>query len=127
MLAKRGGNGTNSTITVRKVSNGIGVERIFPLQLPTITAIEVVKQLKVRRAKLYYMRDYGKKIKEVDARVAQKPFCADVAPACGRQGIGIINTSAGGGIWYTCLPAGRRAGLRLYETLCICTAKQNKW
>ncbi|HAO81584.1 MAG: 50S ribosomal protein L19 [Parcubacteria group bacterium GW2011_GWD2_43_10] len=70
VLAKRGGNGTNSTITVRKVSNGIGVERIFPLQLPTITAIEVVKQLKVRRAKLYYMRDYGKKIKEVADRAA---------------------------------------------------------
>lgn len=65
VLAKRGGQGPNSTITVRKVSNGIGVERIFPLQLPTITEIEVVKQLKVRRAKLYYLKNYGKKVKEV--------------------------------------------------------------
>ena len=70
VIAKRGGSGANSTITVRKVSNGIGVERIFPLHLPTITDIEVVKQMKVRRAKLYYMRDYGKKIKEVAKRAA---------------------------------------------------------
>ena len=65
VLSKRGGRGANGTITVRKVSNGVGVERIFPLELPTITNIEIVKQLKVRRAKLYYMRGYGKKIKEV--------------------------------------------------------------
>ena len=65
VFSKRGGQGASGTITVRKVSNGVGVERIFPLELPTITNIEIVKQLKVRRAKLYYMRGYGKKIKEV--------------------------------------------------------------
>lgn len=68
VLAKHGGQSTNATITVRKVSNGIGVERIFPLHLPTITNIEVVKQLRVKRAKLYYMRNYGKKTKEVTAK-----------------------------------------------------------
>ena len=67
VLSKRGATRADATITVRKVSNGVGVERIFPLQLPTITKIDVVKQLKVRRAKLYYMKGYGKKPKEVAA------------------------------------------------------------
>ncbi len=64
VIAKRGEEGPNATITVRKISNGVGVERIFPLHLPTITNIETVKQMRVRRAKLYYMRNYGKKVKE---------------------------------------------------------------
>ncbi|MDP3986368.1 MAG: 50S ribosomal protein L19 [Candidatus Veblenbacteria bacterium] len=67
VLARRGGRGANATITVRKVSNGVGVERIFPLELPTITNIEVVKQYRTKRAKLYYLRGYGKKLKEVAA------------------------------------------------------------
>lgn len=65
ILAKRGERGANATITVRKVSDGIGVERIFPLELPTIANIEVVKTYKTRRAKLYYLRGYGKKLREV--------------------------------------------------------------
>lgn len=63
VLARRGG-GISETITVRKLSYGIGVEKIFPLSLPTIEKIEVVKQMKTRRSKLYYLRDYKKKIKE---------------------------------------------------------------
>ncbi len=66
VLKKRGSRGVNQTITVRKVSDGFGVERIFPLSLPTVTNIEVVKQAKVRRAKLHYLRNpRTKKLKEV--------------------------------------------------------------
>lgn len=54
-----------ATITVRKTSEGIGVEKIFPLNLPTITKIEIKKIAKVKRAKLYFLRDdYKKKLKE---------------------------------------------------------------
>ena len=67
-VIQRRGSGTNGeTFTVRKVSNGVGVERIFPIVSPTIDKIEVLKQGKVRRAKLYYMKGrHGKaaRIKE---------------------------------------------------------------
>ena len=56
VIAKKHGRGINSMITVRKISQGIGVERIFPIHSPVIEKIEVVKKSKVRRAKLYYIR-----------------------------------------------------------------------
>lgn len=65
IIAKKHGSEAGGTITVRKVSDGVGVEKIFPLNLPAITKIEIKKQNKVRRAKLYFLRDYNKKIKEV--------------------------------------------------------------
>ncbi len=56
VIARKHGKGINATFTVRKISEGIGVERIFPLFCPSIIKIEIVKRSKVRRAKLYYMR-----------------------------------------------------------------------
>ncbi len=57
VIGRKGGTGINATITVRKISDGIGVERVFPLSAPTIEKIELVKIVKTRRAKLNYMRD----------------------------------------------------------------------
>ena len=56
VIQRRGSNTNGETFTVRKVSNGVGVERIFPLTSPSIDKIEVVKEGKVRRAKLFYMK-----------------------------------------------------------------------
>lgn len=67
VIARKGG-GVSETFTVRKISNGIGVERIFPLHSPNILRIERISQGKVRRAKLYYLR----KLKGKAARIKEK-------------------------------------------------------
>ncbi|MDQ0337527.1 large subunit ribosomal protein L19 [Caldalkalibacillus uzonensis] len=68
VVIRRRGTGISETFTVRKISNGVGVERTFPLHSPKIETIEVVRRGKVRRAKLYYLRKLqGKaaRIKEI--------------------------------------------------------------
>lgn len=57
VIAKKHGKEAGGTVTVRKVSGGIGVEKIFPVYLPTIDKVDVIKKAKIRRAKLYYLRD----------------------------------------------------------------------
>ena len=68
IVIARKGSGVGETITVRKVSNGVGVERIFPLHSPSIASIKVNKVNKVRKAKLYYLRSLSGKA----ARLAEK-------------------------------------------------------
>ena len=70
VIARKHGKGITSTITVRKVIGGIGVERIFPVHLSTIEKIEILKRGKVRRAKLYYLR----KVKGKKAKLKKKEF-----------------------------------------------------
>lgn len=75
VIAKKHGKGINATITVRKIVDGVGVERVFPIHSPVIEKIEVEKHGKVRRAKLYYLRmAKGKK-----ARLKNKEFASVVA------------------------------------------------
>jgi large subunit ribosomal protein L19 len=67
VISKRKGN-TNATFTVRKVSYGVGVERIFPLHSPALDKIEVVTRGRVRRAKIYYLR----KLRGKAARIRER-------------------------------------------------------
>ena len=67
VISRRGRHGLSATITVRKISAGVGVEKIFPLHSPNIAKIEVLKKAKVHRAKLYYLKGYKKKLDETAA------------------------------------------------------------
>jgi large subunit ribosomal protein L19 len=62
------GGGINKTFTVRKISNGVGVERIFPIHSPNLETIKVLKRGKVRRAKLYYLRNLKGKAARIKER-----------------------------------------------------------
>jgi large subunit ribosomal protein L19 len=67
VIARRGG-GSRETFTVRKISGGVGVERVFPLHSPMVERVEVDRRGEVRRAKLYYLRD----LKGKAARIEEK-------------------------------------------------------
>jgi len=69
VLARKHGTEPGATFTVRKVSNSVGVERIFPLYSPLIDKIEVTKKTKTRRSKLYYVRE--KAVKEIRRKMKQ--------------------------------------------------------
>ena len=70
VVISRKNNGAQSTFTVRKISYGVGVERVFPLHSPIIDQIEVVSRGRVRRAKIYYLR----KLRGKAARIKEKRF-----------------------------------------------------
>lgn len=69
----RRGDGTRESFTVRKMSGGIGVERVFPIHSPTIEQIEVVRRGRVRRAKLYYLRNLRGKAARIEERRDERP------------------------------------------------------
>ena len=68
VIAKRG-SGVSETFTVRRVSYGVGVERVFPVHSPNVAAVKVVRYGKVRRAKLYYLRDRVGKASKVKEKI----------------------------------------------------------
>ena len=68
ILGVKHGKEAGATVTVRKISDGVGVERIFPIHSPVVEKIELVRQLKVSRAKVFFIRDYKKKLKEVKTK-----------------------------------------------------------
>lgn len=68
IIAKKHG-GINETITVRRISYGVGCEKVFPVHSPTIVSVETVRRGKVRRAKLYYLRDRVGKSAKVKERI----------------------------------------------------------
>ncbi len=72
VVIKRQNGGIRESFTVRKISNGIGVERCFPLHSPSLEAIEVITRGQVRRAKLYYLR----KLRGKAARIREKKYIA---------------------------------------------------
>ena len=79
-IARRG-SGVSATFTVRKISNGVGVERIFPLHSPMLAEIQVVRRGRVRRAKLYYLRHLTGKATRIKERKAKVSVPQTGAPA----------------------------------------------
>ena len=72
VVISKKGSGSKKTFTVRKISNGIGVERIFPMNSPKIAKVETVRRGKVRRAKLYYLRELRGKAARIKERMVDR-------------------------------------------------------
>lgn len=68
VVVARKGSGTREMFTVRKISGGIGVERIFPLHAPVVDSVELVRRGRVRRSKLYYLRNLKGKAARIEER-----------------------------------------------------------
>lgn len=83
------GHGVNKTFTVRKLVDGIGVEKIFPLHSPTIQKIQIIKEGKVRSAKLYYMRDLSGKSARLRENMVEEdvevPVAVKAAPEAEKE------------------------------------------
>jgi large subunit ribosomal protein L19 len=80
IVIRRSGGGLQETFTVRKISFGVGVERTFPLHSPSVAKLELVTHGKVRRAKLYYLRDLtGKKSRIRERRLSPEELAAEAA------------------------------------------------
>jgi|SRR6476469_773011 large subunit ribosomal protein L19 len=80
VIARKGAR-NSETFNVRKISYGVGVERIFPVHSPTIAKVDVVRQGKVRRAKLYYLRTKKGKM----AKVSEREYSPDAKQAAARK------------------------------------------
>lgn len=80
VVIRRKGRSVSETFTVRKVSYGVGVERIFPLYSPSIDRIELLKSGKVRRAKLYYLRHLSGKAARIEAGEDKKQVEGEKTP-----------------------------------------------
>ncbi len=82
VLATKHGQGVSGTFTVRKMIDGIGVEKVFPLHSPTIDKIEVISRAKVKRAKLYYIREKAarevrRKMKQIREEAVKAPVAVE--------------------------------------------------
>src|SRR3989454_4121249 len=87
VVISKKGRASSATFTVRRVSFGVGIERIFPLHSPTISSIEVVGKGKVRRARLYYLRDLKGKAARIK-RADREEVAAAATAGRGKQGLG---------------------------------------
>jgi large subunit ribosomal protein L19 len=97
VVIRRQGGGLQETFTVRKISFGVGVERTFPVHSPSVARLEIVARGKVRRAKLYYLRELrGKKARIRERRIPGEDLAAvnEAAAAAADRGVGVDEPEA---------------------------------